>query len=143
MADLLTSVALDPTTYAPSVVAWGATRLDWQSSQTFFQHGWNEGNSRFTISGLANDRPIAYGAGNHRIMMDGIGNLRFSVLNNLSERAVERLLASRYPDHPTLLRVIGWIERSAMASYWSYRRSAVHFRQWTANGRSAERLGYE
>jgi len=140
---VLKGVALDPTTYAPTVVAWGATRLDWQSSQTFFQHGWAEQNPRFTVSGFTGDTPISYGQGNHQIMMDGFVNLRFSAVHNLSERAVERLLVSKYPDHRTLLRVIGWIERTAMASYWTYRRSAVHFRQWTTNGREAERLGYK
>jgi hypothetical protein len=36
---LVKSVLFDPTTYGPAIVAWESTRLDWQSSQVFFQHG--------------------------------------------------------------------------------------------------------
>ena len=75
--------------------------------------------------------------------MDSIANLRLSLINNVSERVMERLLMPRYPNHRRLVRTIGWIERNAMASYWSYRLSAGHFRQWRENGQRAQRLGYD
>lgn len=141
--DLVKKVFLDPTTYGPAIVAWGATRLDWRSSQVFFQNGWFEQNSRFTVSGRGDDTAIGYAAGNRRILTDAIANLQLSLINNASERVVERLLMPRYPNHHKLLRAIGWIERSAMASCWSYRLSAGHFRQWQENGRRARHLGYD
>ncbi len=81
--DVVKKVILDPTTYAPAIVAWEATCLDWQSSQIFFRNG--------------------------------LSNLQLSLVNNVSARA--------------------------MASYWSYRLSAGHFRQWQENERRAQQLG--
>ena len=60
----------------------------------------------------------------------------------MSERVIERLLMPRYPNHRKLLRAIGWIERSAVASYWTHRLSAGHFRQWQENERRTQQLGY-
>lgn len=140
--DLVKQVVLDPTTYVPATVAWKATRLDWQSSQVFFEHGWLERNLRFTVSGRADDTAIDYAAGNRQILRDNIGNLGMSLIHNASERTIERLLMARYPNHRKLLRTIGWIERSAVASWWSYRLSAGHFRQWRENERRAKQLGY-
>ena len=37
--DVLKGLIFDPTTYAPAVVTWEATRLDWRSSQIFFRNG--------------------------------------------------------------------------------------------------------
>ena len=140
--DVVKKVILDPTTYAPAIVAWKATRLDWQSSQVFFRHGWFEHNSRFTVSGRSDDTAIGRAAGNRQILADAITVLRLSTVNNLSERVIERWLMPRYPNHRKLLHAIGWIERSAMASYWSYRESAGHLRQWQKNVRLAQQLGY-
>lgn len=140
--DVVTRVILDPTTYAPAVVAWVATDLDWRSSQIFFQNGWFESNARFTVSGRGNDTAIGYAAGNRTILIDAIANLRFSVINNVADQAIERLLIRRHPTHRKLIRTIGWIERSVMASYLSYRLSARHFRQWRDNHWRARDLGY-
>jgi hypothetical protein len=140
--DVVKQVFLDPTTYAPAIIAWKATRLDWQSSQIFFQNGYVEHNPHFTVSGRADDTAIGYAAGNRQILTGAIANLQLSLLNNVSERVIERVLISRYPNHRKLLRTIGWIERSAMASIWSYRLSAGHFRQWQENERLARQLGY-
>jgi len=140
--DVVKQVFLDPTTYAPTIVAWTATRLDWQTSQVLFQSGWTEHNARFTVSGLGDDTAISYGAGNRQILTDAFSNLQLSLVNNASSRVVEGLLIPRYPQHRTLLRTIGWLERGAMASYLSYRLSADHFRQWQENGRNARQLGY-
>ena len=141
--DVVKEVLLDPTTYAPAIVAWEATRLDWRSSQIFFQNGSVEQNARFTVSGRGNDIAIGYALGNRQILTDAIANLQLSLVTNASARVMERLLMSRYPDHRKLLLTIGWIERSAMASYWSYRLSAGHFRQWQENERLARQLGYD
>jgi len=142
VSDVVKQVLLDPTTYAPTIVAWTATRLDWQSSQAFFESGWTEHNARFTISGLGDDTPMSYRAGNRQILTDAFSNLQLSLVNNASSRVVEGLLIPRYPNHRKLFRTIGWIERSVMASYLSYGLSAGHFRQWQENGRRAQQLGY-
>ena len=141
--DVVKKVILDPTTYAAGVVAWEATRLDWQSSQIFFRNGLFELNPRFTVSGRGDDIAISYAAGNRQILTDAMANLQLALFNNVSERVMERLLMPRYSTHRKLLRTIGWIERSAMASYWSYRLSAGHFRQWQENERRARELGYD
>lgn len=141
--DVVTRAILDPTTYAPAIVAWAATDLDWRSSQIFFENGFFEHNARFTISGLSDDTPIGYAAGNRRIFTDAIANLRLSAVNNVADQVIERLLLRRHPTHRTLIRTIGWIERSVMASYLSHRLSARHFRQWRENHRRARELGYK
>ena len=69
--------------------------------------------------------------------------LKVSAINNVSARLTERLLLSRYPQHRKMIGAVGWIERSAMASYWSYRISAGHLRQWQENDRRALELGYK
>lgn len=143
LLDVVKKVTLDPTTYAPAIVSWKATRLDWQSSQVFFQHGWFEHNPGFTVGGRGNDIPVSEAAGNRQIFRDSLEVLQVSLVNNVSERVIERLLMPRYPNHRKLLRTIGWIERSAMASYWSYRLSAGHLRQWQKNERLAQQLGYD
>lgn len=140
---IVKQVLLDPTTYAPSMVAWGATRLDWRSSQVFFENGLVEHNSRFTLSGRADAGAVSYGDGNRRILLDAVANLQLSVVNNVSERVVEHLLLPRFPNHRKLVRTLGWVERSVVASYWTYRLSADHFRQWQENGRRAQQLGYD
>jgi len=140
--DLVKKVVLDPTTYAPAIVAWEATRLDWRSSQVFFQNGWLEHNPRFTVSGNSEGTAIGYAAGNRLIFRDSIANLQLSLANNVSERVMEHLLMPRYPSHRKLLRTIGQIERVAMASYLSYLLSAGHFGQWQANEALARQLGY-
>jgi len=101
-----------------------------------------EHNPRFTVSGRSDDTAIDDEAGKRLILADAIGNLQRSLLNNVSMRVLERLLMRRSPNHQKLLRTIGWIERSALASYWSYRLSAGHFRQWQENERRAQQLGY-
>jgi hypothetical protein len=138
---VIKKVILDPTTYAPAIVAWEATRLDWRSSQIFFQHGSFEHNPGFTVSGRGDDTAIGYAAGNRQILTDAIANLQVSLINNASERVVEHRLMPRYPHHRKLLRTIGRIERSAVASYWSHRLSAGHFRQWQENERRAQQFG--
>jgi hypothetical protein len=130
-------VALDPTTYAPSIVVHTARQLDWSSSQALFAHGYLEANPRYTISGLPNDAPIGYGAGNRRVARETAGLFGWSVANNATSATIEGWLIRRSPQHRRLIRTLGWIERTAFASYWSYRLSKPRFEQWRANERLA------
>ena len=141
--DIVKAVMVDPTTYVPAIVAYQPTRLDWRSSQIFFRNGWMEGNPRFTVSGRPNDVAISYAAGNRQILADSISDLQLSLINNASTGVVESLLLQRYPSHRSLVRTVGWIERVAMASYWSYRLSAGHLQQWQQNVRLGQQLGLD
>ncbi|HEY7448415.1 MAG TPA: hypothetical protein VH702_09710 [Vicinamibacterales bacterium] len=133
---------LDPTTYTPAVLSYGSTRLDWNSSQVFFRHGFVEQNHRFTVSGFSYDIPISHAAGNRQILIDSLGILQMSVINNVTTNVLENILIKRYPHRRKLLRTLGWVERIGFASYWSYRLSADHFRKWRENEQMAQRLGY-
>jgi hypothetical protein len=108
----------------------------------FFQYGFVEDNPRFTISGFSHDLPISHAAGNRQILMDSLGILQMSVVNNVSANVLENILIKKYPHRRTLLRTLGWIERVGFASYWSYRLSAAHLRKWRQNERLARELGF-
>jgi hypothetical protein len=134
-------VALDPTTYAPTVVVYTARQLDWSSSQTLFTLGYLEANPRYTTSGLPNDTPVGYAVGNRRIAADTVALLGRSAANNAASALIEHVLIARAPRHRRLIRTLGWIERVAFASYWSHRLSRRHFEQWRDNERLARELG--
>jgi hypothetical protein len=136
------SVLFDPTTYTPAVMSYESERMDWNTSQVFFRAGWLEGNSLFTKSGLPNDVPLSYDAGNAQIRKDSLAHLQQSVLNNLGAAIVERTLSTRYPEHRKLFRAMSWIERISFASYASYLASADHFRQTRKNQQLARQFGY-
>lgn len=138
----LKGVILDPTTYAPAVIAYDATMRDWNSSQLFFHRGYFEHNERFTISGRPNDLPVSYGDGRQRILSDAMVTLEISLAHNVGSRLLEQALRDRFPTHPKVVRAVGWIERSVFASYMSYRLSAAHYRQAGLNERRARELGY-
>jgi hypothetical protein len=142
VSGVVKNVLLDPTTYVPAAVAWESTRLDWQSSQIFFRNGWAEQNARFTVDGLAGSAAVSYGSGNRQIFTDAVSVLQLSLVNNFSMRVVERWLIPRHPSHRKLLRTIGWIERTGVASFLAYQQSAGHLRQWQSNERLAQQLGY-
>src|SRR5262245_42675246 len=97
-------VVFDPTTYAPAAIAYGATMRDSNTSQPLFNAGFVERNSRFTISGLPNDRPITYGEGQRQILRDAFMNLQMSVVNNVTNRLIEDVLISRHPEHRKLFK---------------------------------------
>jgi hypothetical protein len=141
-SDLTKGVLLDPTTYAPAAILYTSMRLDWNSSQPFFRHGYVEANERYTISGRAHDVPVSFARGNRQILTDSLLNLPMSFVNNASSRLAERVLMKQYPDHPKLIRALGWIERTAFAGYMSNRLAAKHFRQWRQNATLAGQLGY-
>jgi len=141
VVDVAKGVLLDPTTYAPAIITWQATRLDWRSSQVFFRNGYTEQNPNFTLSGRSNDVAIGYADGNHQILIDALANLQVSLVNNISTRVVEHVLVPRYPNHRKLVRTLGWIERSLVASYLTYQMSSIHFQQWRDNEQRAVALG--
>jgi hypothetical protein len=132
----------DPTTYVPAGLLYTSMRLDWSSSQPFFQNGFLEDNARYTVSGLSKDRPIAYGDGNRKILMDSLAVLPASFANNVLTHMMERRLSDRYPEHRKLWKTLSWVERIAFASYVSYKMSAPHFRQWQKNERLARQYGF-
>jgi hypothetical protein len=141
VADVAKGVLLDPTTYAPAIITWEATHLDWRSSQVFFRNGFSEQNPNFTLSGRSNDVAISYADGNRQILMDVFANLQVSLVNNVSTRVVEHWLVPRCPSHRKLVRTLGWVERSVVASLLTYQMSAVHFQQWRDNEQRARALG--
>ena len=127
----------DPTTYAPAGMLYVSSRLDWNSSQAFFQHGDVEENPRYTITGLPHDTPISYGAGNTQLLTDALSVAGVSLVNNTVDEFTVRLLIAHSPEHRKLWRTIGWIERAVVASSLSYMLSARHFEQWRANENTA------
>src|SRR5215471_9217361 len=135
IADVVTRVVLDPTTYAPAALAYDATMRDWRTSQPFFQHGFYESNARFAVSGLPNDVAVSYSAGQRIIRTDALRNLRRPAVNNLAEQIIERVLVNKYPSHRKFIRAAGWSQRISFASFKAYRLSAPHYRQAGQNAR--------
>jgi hypothetical protein len=140
LAEVAKSVVLDPTTYAPATLTYYATLQDWNTSQPFFQHGYLERNARFTVSGRPNDTAIGYDAGRRQILKDAFGILQVSLVNNATSHVIDHVLIARHPEHRTLFRTLGWIERVGFASYMSYRMSGTHFRQAQLNQQRAIEL---
>ncbi|MEO8260901.1 MAG: hypothetical protein ABI868_26380 [Acidobacteriota bacterium] len=135
-------VALDPSTYAPAIIAFDGTMRDWKTSQPLFENGFMEHNSRFTISGRANDLPVPYADGRRRILIDAATTFGVSALNNFTTRVIERKLTERYPEHRTLVRAASWVERISFGVYLSYVLSKDHYRQAGLNTAQAQQLGY-
>lgn len=140
--DVTRAVVFDPTTYAPATLSYTSMKLDWDTSQPLFRHGWVEQNHRFTISGRPNDRPVSYAEGSKRIRRMALLHLQESLINNVAANVFERVLAERYPQHRKLFKVLSWVERIAFASYVSYVASASHFRQAERNRLLAAEYGY-
>jgi hypothetical protein len=142
LGSIAKQVVLDPTTYAPSIIAYDATVRDWKTSQPFFQNGFMEHNARFTISGRANDVPVPYGEGQKRILTDAVANFGVSTLNNFTSRVFERVLLDRYPEHRKIVKAASWVERISFGVYMSYVLSKDHYRQADLNATRAQQLGY-
>ena len=130
LGSIAKQVVLDPTTYAPAIIAYDATMRDWNTSQPFFKNGFMEHNSRFTISGRANDLPVTYGEGKRRILADAATNFGMSALNNFTGRIFERVLTERYPEHRKRGPPAGERFRSV---YMSYVLSKDHYQQADLN----------
>jgi hypothetical protein len=141
IGDTFKRVVLDPTTYAPAIIAYDATMRGWNTSQPFFRAGFVEHNERFTLTGRPNDVPMSYGDGQRRILTDALVTLQMSVINNVADQMFERMLITRFPEHRKLVRSIGWIERVSFASFMSYQLSAQHYRQAGMNAQRAQQMG--
>ena len=140
--DVAKAVVFDPTTYAPATLSYTSLRMDWKTSQTLFQQGWLEHNRLFTVSGRPDDTPISYEAGNRQIRRMALLHLQESVINNVSAQIFERVLTGKYPQHRTLFKTLGWVERIGFASYVSYLASVNHFKQSQLNVEMAKEYGY-
>lgn len=140
--EIAKSVALDPTTYAPAVIAYGATMWDWRTSQLLFANGWVEANPHFTVSGKPNDVPVDYRTGTGLIRNTSLTILGYSAAHNAAVNVGERLLVRRFPSHGKLIKVLSWSERIAYAALVTYRNSAGHIRQARENRRLARAYGY-
>lgn len=143
VVDLTKAVFLDPTTYAPAGLSYASQRMDWKTSQLLFTAGWMEHNSRFTASRRPDSTPISFDEGNRQIRRDALVHLQQSVMNNLSIHIVERVLVQKYPEHRTLFRTLGWVERIAFSSYVGYLASVDHFKQVQKNQDMAKNYGIQ
>ena len=135
LAEMFTRVAKDPTTYALPPIVYTAHRLDWDSSQKLFAHGYLEANPKFTLSGRVDDVPISHAAGKRRILRYSASMIGRSALNNGLCALVERRLIDRAPHRRKLIRTLGWIERGFVTAYWSYRLTHNQVGQWRDNER--------
>ena len=135
LGETFTRVLKDPTTYALPPIVYTAHRLDWDSSQKLFAHGYLEANPKFTLSGRVDDVPISHAAGNRRILRYSASMIGRSALNNGICALVERRLIERAPHRRKLIRTLGWIERGFVTAYWSYRLTHNQVNQWRDNER--------
>ena len=141
IADVAKRIVLDPTTYAPAAIVYSSLHLDWKSSQPMFHAGYVEAHPGYTQSGFPNDVPVDYAEGRRRNLDIAFRMFGRSVANNAASAVFERLLIERAPQHRKLIRVLGWIERTAFASYFSYVLSEQHFAQWQRNEAMARQIG--
>jgi hypothetical protein len=135
LGEVFTRVLKDPTTYALPPIVYSAHRLDWDSSQKLFAHGYLEANPKFTLTGRVDDVPISHAAGKRRILRYSAGTIGRSILNNGICALVERRLIDRAPHRRKLIRTLGWIERGFATAYWSYRLTHNQVGQWQDNER--------
>lgn len=133
---------LDPTSYAPATLLYISSRLDWSSSQPFFENGSLENNERYTISGLPFDLPLSDTHGKTQILKDALGVLPISFANNALTVVLQRALTHLDPEHRRRWAALAWVERLVFACTLSYALSARHFEQWRQNTRMAATLGY-
>lgn len=136
------AVIFDPTTYAPTILAHTAMRMDWDTSQPFFRNGWNEVNPKFTLSGQSYSPPLSHAAGNRKIRQIAALYLFTSVAHNYAIRGTERMLIRRLPEHAKLVRIVGWTERIGFAAFLTYLALDGHLAQAQKNRRLARELGY-
>lgn len=131
--DLATHVLLDPTTYVPALLGYDAMSRDWASSQPLFARGYVEHNPEFTVGGVVDGRPVSFAVGRSRILSDFWLDWEVSTAHNVGVSLLERALIERHPTHARLIRRLGWVEKTAAASWLSYHWSAARYRQAAAN----------
>jgi hypothetical protein len=133
--DTISRVLKDPTTWALPPIVYATHRLDWDSSQKLFAYGYLERNDKFTLTGRVDDLPISHAAGKRRILRASAATIGRSMLNNGICAIVEHKLIERAPHRRKLIRTLGWIERSLVTSYWTYRLTHNQVTQWQNNER--------
>jgi hypothetical protein len=133
--ETIARVLKDPTTYALPPIVYATHRLDWDSSQKLFAYGYLERNPKFTLTGRIDDVPISHAAGKRRIVRASAATIGRSMLNNGICAIVEHKMIERAPHRRKLIRTLGWIERSLVTSYWTYRLTHNQVAQWRDNER--------
>ena len=132
----------DQTTYFPASFLGVSAAGDWYSSQTFFQHGVLEMNSRFTRDGASPGTPVSFGDGVLTIVKDSAVTLGISVLNNGFNNITSRILVNHFPKHPKLIRVASRVEKIGFAIGASWYLSSRHFEQWELNNQVANQRNW-
>ncbi len=132
---------LDPTTFAPATFTYDGTMRDWNTSQPFFRNGFVEQNARFTRSGRSGDIAISYEAGRTQILRDSLSVLAVSAVHNFGTQLIQQGLRERFPEHRKVVSVLGFLERSAVASAMSFALAGPHYRQAQLNQRMSNDLG--
>ncbi len=135
-------VLVDPTTYGPLGASLLGKKLDWDTSQIFFEHGHGEMNPNYAVNGPGS-KAVSYATGNRKLVVESLLNFQLSIGNNAVTSAAERLLLMKYPEHRKLVKTIGWIEKVAANGYIGYYFSHLNFHQWQANKDRARQLGYK
>jgi hypothetical protein len=95
------------------------------------------------VLAVPNDRPVSYEVGRRLILNDAFVTLEMSLINNVSSQIFDRVLIDRFPERRKLVRTLGWIERSAFASFMAYHLSAQHYQQAAANQAYAQQMGFK
>ncbi len=134
VVSIVTSVAVDPTTYAPALIYRAALKADWDSSQPLFARGYVEKNKMFSRAGL----PISYEEGNGKIDKLALRFLADSLMHNAASHGFEALLKRNYPDHKKLLTILGWAERIAVNGYLARKMATQHYEQAARNRQMLE-----
>jgi hypothetical protein len=114
---------------------------DWNTSQPFFRNGFVEQNARFTRSGRSGDIAVSYQAGRSQILRDSLSVLAVSAAHNFAAQLITQGLRTQNPEHRKLVTILGWIERSAVASAMSYALAGPHYRQARLNQQMIDQLG--
>lgn len=133
----------DPTTYMPAAIDFAGKKLDWDSSQVFFRHGYGESNAEFTTNGIPGGPAIGRGAGDRKILGYSLQTLSTSFAHNAASRILERSVLARLRGQRQrkLCKALFLAERVVVTSLISMKVSQANFRQWQINTRRAEILG--
>lgn len=128
-----TSVATDPTTYAPALIYRAALKRDWRTSQPLFARGYVEANPLFTSDRRVDSAPLSYADGNAKINRLALRLMLDSAVHNVASQSLERVLLRNHPDKKKLIKMLGIVERIGVASYLTSANASKHFKQAQIN----------
>lgn len=133
----------DPTSYIPAIAEYAGKKLDWDSSQVFFRHGYGEMNVEFTTTGRPGGPPIGRGAGDRKIARYALETVSISIVHNTASGILEKCLFNKAqtPNRRRLIRALFIAERAIVASLVSIKTSKANYLQWQINNRRAGSLG--